>query len=128
MGRSRAGVAVLLALLFAIAPASTALAGESVVTATDLERAAVARDDAEAQARGAILKLLGREEVKALAQRTGLDLRRAQSAVATLEGEELRGLAEQASAADATLAGGQTIQISLVAALLIVIIIILLVD
>lgn len=128
MGRYRTGVAVLLAVVFAMAPASTLLAGDSVVTVADLERAASARDDSNAAARAAIQQLLARDEVKALAGHAGLDLRRAGSALATLDGQELRDLATQAAAANAALDGGQTIQISLVAALLIVIIIILLVD
>jgi hypothetical protein len=73
--------------------------------------------------------LLARDDVKELAEAAGLDLRRADAAAATLDGEELQEVARLATQADAEMVGGaQTITISLVAALLIVIIIILLVD
>jgi hypothetical protein len=121
-------LAALLVGALALAPAAPAKAADSVVTTADLDRAVTARHDADEASRATVRALLAREEVKAIARSSGLDLRRAQAAVATLDGEELASVARQAAAADAALAGGQTIQISLVAALLIVIIIILLVD
>lgn len=121
-------LAAFLGVALTILPVAPALADDSVVSRADLDRAVAARHDADEASRTAIRALLARDEVKSIAKDAGLDLRRAQSAVATLDGDELRALAAQAASADAALAGGTTIQISLVAALLIVIIIILLVD
>lgn len=100
-----------------------------VVTRADLDGAvakAVAREDA---ARGTITTLLQREDVRDVAGRYGLDVRRAEAAVGTLEGAELQQLSLLAADANVQLAGGdQVLRISLVAALLIVIIVILLVN
>lgn len=128
MGRFGRCLAAFLGVALTILPVAPALAGDSVVTRADLDRAVSARHDADEASRTTIRALLARDEVKAIAKDAGLDLRRAQSAVATLDGDELRGLAAQAATADAALAGGTTIQISLVAALLIIIIVILLVN
>jgi hypothetical protein len=118
---------VVLAVACGLAQAAPALAAQSVVSRADLDRALAARRASDESARATIHALLARDEVKALAHRAGLDLRRADAAVATLDGDELQALAAQAAVANADLAGGQTVQISLIAALLIVIIIILLV-
>lgn len=120
-------VLVLCTAVLVLAPAAPLLAAQSLVSGADLDRAIAARHAADEASRASIKALLARDEVRALAKDAGLDLRRAQSAVGTLDGEELRSLARQAAAADAALDGGQTIQISLVVALLILIIVILLV-
>ncbi len=100
---------------------------KSVATQADLDQAinnAVAREDA---ARATITTLLQRDEVKGMAAGYGLDVRRAEGAVRTLQGDELQRLSTLAASADLQLAGGdQVLRISLVAALLIVIIVILL--
>jgi CHASE3 domain sensor protein len=85
--------------------------------------------EADAAARNTIKELLARDEVREVAGRAGLDLKRANAAVDTLEGTELQEMAARAATADAALAGGKniTITISLVALLLIIIIVILLV-
>ena len=100
--------------------------GAGVVGTADLDRALLARQ-AEAQAsRDSIKALLAREDVRAMAAGMGVEVRRASAAVDTLDDAELAGLAAQAAAANSALAGGQTLRISLVAALLIIIILILL--
>ena len=100
-----------------------------LATQADLDNAmakALAREDA---ARSSITTLLQRDEVRSLAEGYGLDVRRAEAAVSTLEGAELQRLSLLAADANAQLAGGdQVLRISLIAALLIVIIIILLVQ
>jgi hypothetical protein len=55
-----------------------------------------------------VLRLLERADVRDVAGQIGLDLRRAASAVATLEGEELAQLAAEARQVERTLAGGQS--------------------
>jgi len=80
---------------------------ESVVDQADLDRAIAERFDDQASERQAILRLLEREEVQALAEDAGLDLRRAEGAISTLEGEELSRMAALATSVDQELAGGQ---------------------
>ena len=86
----------------------------------------------EAQDREAILRVLDHPEVKAVAERAGLDLRRATSAVATLDATELAKVAAQAQQVDEALAGGQSrIVISttlIIIVLLVIILIIVAVD
>ena len=55
-----------------------------------------------------LLRVLGNPEVKAVAEKAGLDLRRATTAVASLDGQELTQLAAQARQVDQALAGGQS--------------------
>ena len=99
---------------------------DKVVSQSELNLAvsrSLAQDDAS---RAAITTLLQRDDVKSLAKDHGLDLRRAEAAVGTLQGDELQRVSAMAASADTQLAGGaQSVTISLVAALLIVIIIIL---
>jgi hypothetical protein len=101
----------------------------TIVERSDLDRAVAARVQADEVARASVRALLEREDVRAMAQGLGVDVRRAESAVATLDGEELRQAAAAATAADHALAGGlQTVTLSLVSLLLIIIIVILLAD
>ena len=65
------------------------------VTATDADREAV-------------LRLLERSEIKAVAGDTGIDLRKASDAVATMSPRELADVAVQARQVDQALAGGQS--------------------
>ena len=82
--------------------------------------------------REAILRVLGRSEVKAVAEKAGIDLRRATGAVATLDSQELAHVAAQAQQVEQALAGGQSrIVISttlIIIALLVLILIIVAVD
>jgi hypothetical protein len=57
--------------------------------------------------RALVLRVLEQPEVRELAAELGVDVRRARSAVATLEGEPLTRLAAQAQQVDQALAGGQ---------------------
>ena len=79
-----------------------------------------------------ILKLLERDEVKEVAGKAGLDLRRATSAVATLDGQQLADAATQARQVEQALAGGQSrITISttlIIIALLVLILLIVAID
>ena len=63
---------------------------------------------AAAADRETVLRLLQRPEVQAVAGDIGLDLRRAESAVSTLDGQQLTDLAAQARQAEEALAGGQS--------------------
>jgi len=78
--------------------------------------------------REAIVSLLHRSEVQEVAARAGLSLAKAESAVATLQGDELRQLASQARQAESNLAGGaSTIVISTTTIIIVLLIVILIV-
>lgn len=118
-------MAALLVVMTPMAYAAERPAG--TLSQADLDRAVAQRVGQDDAARGAIRALLQRDEVVAVADGYGLDLRQAEAAVGTLQGDELQSLATQAAQVDHQLAGGDTIvSISLVTLLLIVIIIILL--
>jgi hypothetical protein len=77
--------------------------------------------------RDAVLRLLEREEVKEVAGKAGLDLRRAAGIVATLDGQALADVVAQARQVEGALAGGQssiTISTTLIIIALLVIILI----
>jgi hypothetical protein len=54
-----------------------------------------------------VLRVLRHSEVARLASQIGLDLKRAESAITTLDGQELADLAARARDVDQALAGGQ---------------------
>ncbi|HLG57844.1 MAG TPA: hypothetical protein VI485_21040 [Vicinamibacterales bacterium] len=58
--------------------------------------------------RADLLRVLSNPEVKAVAGKAGLDLRRATTAAASLDGQQLTQLAAQARQVDQALAGGQS--------------------
>ncbi len=62
----------------------------------------------DAEARAAVLRVFDRSEVKAQAERFGVDLRAASTAVATLDAAELSAVATQASQVEQALSGGQS--------------------
>ncbi len=111
------GICLALAVFFlvphgAVAAAAARANDASVVTGPELYKAMAARTDEDAAARGAVLKVLGRSEVRRVAARAGLDLKQAQAAVSTLSGEELRTVADQARRVDGALAGGSSVVIT----------------
>ena len=79
-----------------------------------------------------VLRVLNLPQVKAVAGRAGLDLRKATTVVATLDGDDLRAASAQARQVEQALAGGQSrIVISttvIIIALLVLILIIVAVD
>jgi hypothetical protein len=82
--------------------------------------------------RADVLRVLANPEVKAVADKAGIDLRRATTAVASLGGQELGQLAAQARQVDQALAGGQSrVVISttvIIIALLVLILLIVAID
>lgn len=99
----------------------------SMLESAVLDHAATAEAD-----RQAVLRVLARPDVVAVAGDLGVDLRRAESAVRTLGGDQLTELAAQARQAEQDLTGGQsrvTISTTLIIiALLVIILIIVAVD
>ena len=78
--------------------------------------------------RADLLRMLANPEVKAVADKAGLDLRRATTAVTSLQGQELMQLAAQARQVDQTLAGGQSkVVISTTMIIIILLVLILLI-
>jgi hypothetical protein len=108
--------------------APPAHAQQNVIGNSALDQAVqerVARDQAD---REAIQALLRRAEVREVAGKAGLSLDKAVAAVATLDGEDLRQLAEQARQVDNQLEGGQsTLVISTTTIIIILLLIILVV-
>lgn len=120
--------ALTLALVVSLVTASGLVGQEAhVVDRAELDRATAERTAAEDARRDAIRSVLQRPEVRSVAETRGLDITRAEDAVATLEGEALVGAFERAQQIDEALAGGaDAIVIStttLIIALLVLIII-----
>lgn len=117
--------AIVLVLLLAAPVASAAAAESHVVGRAEMQSAIATRTTTLAAQRAEIQTLLGRPEVRRLADRTGLDLERARAGAATLEGEELERLAAQATIANAQLEGGMYIAITTIIVILLIVIILL---
>ena len=118
-------VASFVSIVLAVTPA---IAQDShVVDRQAMEDAIAEHVGDDEMRREAVLRLLQDSHVRGLAGELGLDLKRAEAAVDTLEGEELVELASMAGAAEAGLAGGELITIStttIIIALLVLILII----
>jgi L-rhamnose isomerase len=125
----RRSFAVILAALLVVpaAQAQTHVVGKKALTQAVQER--VSQDQAD---RDAILALLARTEVRQIAARAGLSLEKAQAAVSTLQGQDLKDFASQARQVNNDLAGGASnIVIStttIIIVLLIIILIVLIAD
>ena len=102
-------------------------ASQSAIDAALQEQVSSAAAD-----RADVQRVLANPEVKAVADAAGIDLRRASTAVASLEGEQLSQIAAQARQVDQALAGGQSkIVISttvIIIALLVLILLIVAID
>lgn len=98
-----------LVVLFCILIAAPAAIAQPAHAATPsaIDQALQQHVDAVNADRALVQRLLERPDVRALAAEIGLDIRRAQSAVATLDGDQLDRLAAQARHAEQALAGGQ---------------------
>lgn len=115
-------------LLSFLSLGSPALAQQRhVVKAADMRQAIAAQAQAQQQTRDALRGVLKNSQVRVVAERFGLNVARAEAAVATLTPAELERLAGPVSDVNAQLAGGSnTVIISTTTILLIIIIIVLL--
>ena len=120
----RRTLAVCLAVLF-MAPAANAQS--SVIGKSALDKAVQERVASDQADRAAIQSLLQRSEVREIAGKAGLSLDTAVAAVSTLQGDDLRQLADQARHADNQLAGGASTVVISTTTILIVLLIVLLV-
>lgn len=124
----------LVAILFMATAAAPRLQAQAAHAAPQsaLDAAVQQHVDTTAADREAVLRVLGRSDVKGVADRAGIDLRRATGAVSTLQGDDLARVASQARQVEHALAGGQSrIVISttvIIVALLVLILIIVAVD
>jgi len=100
------GVAVLLCVLVAV-PSSYAQS-QHVASQAALDAAVQQQVRAVDRDRETVRLFLQRDDVKAVAGNAGLDIGRADSAVAAMSPSELASLAEQARQAEQSLAGGQS--------------------
>jgi hypothetical protein len=119
-------------LLTALLMAPAAQAQTHVIDKAALAQAVQARVNQDQADRDAILSLLRRQEVKQIAAQAGLSLQKAEAAVSTLSGSDLRDLASQSRQVQNDLAGGaSTVTIStttIIIVLLVVILIVLIAD
>lgn len=87
--------------------AQTHIAGQPVLDAAVQQHARATERD-----RDTVRLFLQRADVKAIAGKYGVDIRRAESAVAAMDASELAHVAAQAREADEALAGGESVTIS----------------
>jgi hypothetical protein len=116
--------------MFSVCVSSPAMAQQRhVASSADMRQAITQQAQAQQETREALRVVLKNEQVRAVANRLGLDVARAEGAVATLTPVELQQLAGPVRDLNANLAGGaNAIIISTTTLLLIIIIIILLVN
>jgi len=119
-----------LAILLTFAAAAPRLHAQSphVASQAVLDAAIQQHLDETSAQREAVLKVLERDEVKAVAGRVGIDLTTASTAVSTLSGDDLKAAAAQAQQVEQALAGGQSkLVISTTTIIIVLLVIILLV-
>ncbi len=117
-------VAALLVPVFFFA--ASAWAGqEHIVDSSAMRQALADKVSQDSANRALLVQVLHRDDVKTLAARMGLNLERAESAVATLGSAELNDLAQQAQATDSSLAGGSTTVIITTTTLLLLLILLI---
>ena len=99
-----------------------------VINKAALDQAVQQRVTQDQADRDAIRSFLNRSEVTDVAAKAGLSLEKAEAAVGTLQGDDLREMASQARAVDQQLAGGaSTIVISTTTIIIILLVILLIV-
>ena len=98
-----------------------------VVNQSALDQAVQQRVSQDQADRDAIRDFLHNPAVKGVAAQAGLSVDKAEAAVSTLQGDELRQAAGQARAVNDQLAGGSTIVISTTTIIIVLLIIILIV-
>ena len=97
-----------LATLFALAISQPLSAQQHVADQATLDQVVADHVRQKADDREAIRRVLEIEQVREVAERAGLDLKRAETAVAALDDAEVGLIAAQARAVNDVLAGGQS--------------------
>jgi hypothetical protein len=98
-----------------------------VVDPAAMSRAVAEKVDQDNTHREVVLRVLNRADVREVAGRMGLSVEHAESAVATLDGEELSQLAGYADGVETSLAGGANVVVISVTTLLLLLILIVLI-
>ena len=108
---------------------TTSASAQHVADQVTLRQAVVESQASDEANRALVLNALERDDVRQMADRLGLDLKDARTAVQTLSGAELAELAQPARAIAADQSGGAaTVVISVTTLLLILILLVLLID
>jgi hypothetical protein len=98
-----------------------------VINKSALEQAVQQRVSQDQADRDAIRSFLQNPQVKSVAAKAGLPIEKAEKAVSTLQGDELRQAAGQARAVNQDLAGGATVVITTTTIIIILLIVILII-
>ncbi len=98
-----------------------------IVDSVNMHQALAAQSATDQQNRDVVIGVLHQSQVRELANKLGLDVTRAESAIATLSGPELTRVATQARAANTQLAGGSNMVIISTTTLLLILIIVILI-
>jgi hypothetical protein len=126
--RMRTSTSVLVVLLTVIMAVPRVQAQSHTASQSAIDAALQQHVSTAAADRADLLRVLDHSEVKAVAERAGLDLRRATTAVESIDGQELTQLAAQARQVDQALAGGQSrITISTTVIIIVLLVLILLI-
>ena len=116
------------AALAVVLTASTAFAQQThVIDKSALDQAVQQRVSQDQADREAIRTFLQNPAVQGVAQKAGLSIEKADAAVSTLQGDELRQAAGQARAVNGQLAGGDTIVITTTTIIIVLLLVILIV-
>jgi hypothetical protein len=102
--------ALLVALVFSFVATASPVGAQTAHSAPQsaIDAALQQKVSSGAADREAVLRLLERPEVEAVAGEAGLDLRRAKDAVSTMTTQDVASIAAQASQVEQALAGGQS--------------------
>ena len=98
-----------------------------VVNQSALDQAVHQRVSQDQADRDALRSFLQNPQVKSVAAKAGLSVAKAEAAVSTLQGDELRQAASQARAVNKDLAGGATVVITTTTIILILLVIIIII-
>src|SRR5438132_10484084 len=119
---------ILSATLAVMLCAPTAFAQQThVVTQSALDQMVQQRVTQDQADRDAIRSFLQNPQVKSVAAKAGLSIEKAEAAVATLQGDELRQAAGQARVVNKDLAGGATVVITTTTIIIILLVIIIII-
>jgi hypothetical protein len=98
-----------------------------VINQSALDQAVQQRVSQDQADRDAIRSFLHRPEVKEVATKAGLSVQKADAAVSTLQGDDLKQVAAQARSADQQLAGGATTVVITTTTIIIILLVVILI-
>ena len=115
------------ALVVMLCAPAGAGAQQSIIKQSALDQAVQQRVSQDEADREALRTFLQNPTVKSVAAKAGLSIDRADAAVSTLEGDQLRQAASQARAVNQDLAGGATVVITTTTIIIILLVVILII-